>query len=166
MLSRLRLLLLLLFVAKVNAQEVCVTYDFEEDFYEEFAYNRLVCDGQLEWTLGFYNETGISPPNPKSHTFIAPSFVQQSCVSSFPFDLTTGGRVEVNVMMDSPTGTSQIMALVQGVAENDGNDVVIGQGILISTQDAPISTDGLYTIQVTWFASGTYFAYVSINCSL
>lgn len=151
------LVILLLCMTEVYTQ-VCVTHDFEANFDELFTYDRDVCSGQDTWSVGLYDDVGIPQPYPGSQTFLSASSVQQSCVSSAgTFTLDTGGTLEVNALIDSSSGTSFVTVLVQG-----GDGGVLGQGQLLSTEAASISTaDGVYTIQITWVSSGTYDAYVS-----
>ncbi|KAG7300356.1 hypothetical protein JYU34_015956 [Plutella xylostella] len=154
------LALLICVSSYVNSQE-CLTYNFEENFYEFFS----SCGDDSEiWSTGFYEDLGIESPHPLSTTFIKPGQNGQrpSCVSSGTFPVRADGKFEIQAYMKSASGTEQIIVIVFGEQEEE-NDATLGVAVLSADVDG-VSGDGFYNFEVNWSVSGDkmYNGYVSL----
>ncbi|XP_034833587.2 uncharacterized protein [Maniola hyperantus] len=137
--------------------EDCVTVDFENNFEDNFTNNNTECTGRSAWNIRQYSSVNIDSPHPRSAKFIAP---QQgfSCVSSFKFPMTTGGRLEVNLYMMSTSQVDQLTTVVfhsivggndislsRTFFNNESSDFVPGWQTLNITVDGPERFEGYIT---------------------
>lgn len=99
------------------SDDKCTTYNFEEDFDQSFDADKGPCLGlPNKWNLGRYSTSGIEPPNKRSTKFMSPEISPQvSCVSSFNFNISNGGIIELLVFTKNAQATDQIVILVQTV---------------------------------------------------
>nr|XP_021181869.2 uncharacterized protein LOC110370405 [Helicoverpa armigera] len=137
--------------------EPCVSYNFETEFDVLFNSDRGLCTGFTQWDLNKYSTLPIEQPSSESLKFITPQ-AEISCISSFPFEVTAGGIVEVNVYMESGSNSDQIAVLVSKI-EDEANDVVIGSSVLTPLDGT--YTDGWQSLKIQLLGVGTFKAYVS-----
>ncbi|KAJ8714681.1 hypothetical protein PYW07_002906 [Mythimna separata] len=137
--------------------EECVAYNFESDFEELFDSDRGLCTGFSRWKLDQYTSLPIDHTSSESLQFISPQeFI--SCISSFPFEASNGGVVEVNVYIQSAVPNDQITVLVNKIVD-EASDVVIG-----SAGVSPLSSnyaEGWQVLRIVLSASGTFNGYIS-----
>ncbi|CAG9133211.1 unnamed protein product [Plutella xylostella] len=153
---------LLICVSSYVKSQECLTYNFEENFYEFFS----SCGDDSEiWSTGFYEDLGIESPHPLSTTFIKPGQNGQrpSCVSSGTFPVRADGKFEIQAYMKSASGTEQIIVIVFGEQEEE-NDATLGVAVLSAAVDG-VSGDGFYNFEVNWSVSGDkmYNGYVKFQ---
>lgn len=137
--------------------EDCIAYNFESDFEALFDNDRGLCTGFTRWQLNKYTTLPIDHPSSESLKFISPQ-EYISCVSSFPFEASNGGVVEVNIYMEAAELTDQITVLVNKIAD-EASDMVIG-----SAGVSPLVSnyaDGWHVLKIVLSGSDTFNGYVS-----
>ncbi|KPI98338.1 hypothetical protein RR46_09554 [Papilio xuthus] len=153
----LKCVVLILVYSSVVFCDECVSYNFEEDFEDLFTSNEGVCTDMRTWNIGDYRSLAIDSPHPSSSQCILPSD-QLSCVSSFRFTMTSGGRVEANVYMVSFSPVDQVSFVVNEIVPG-GNDAAVGT-IVLSSMD-PNFVNGWHVLRVTLTGRGTYNAFIT-----
>lgn len=110
-----------------DSEEICVTYDFETGFENLFTTDKRLCDGFVTWSLGNYSSIGMGGIHAGSDSFLTPNILQ-SCIASFPFAMTPGGTVEVNVYVEPATSLDHVIVLAKKLVP-EGVDTVAGMYI-------------------------------------
>lgn len=152
----LRKLFLLTLLVSHAFSESCVTYSFENDFYENFS-NLGLCIDYRFWTVGTYDSIDVTAPHERSTSFIRP-LEQLSCVSSFMFPMTNGGILEVLIYMKADNQNEHITVLANQYVQN-GDDTTLGTAGISPL--APNYEDGWHKLVVNLNSQGTSMCYVS-----
>ncbi|CAH0687692.1 unnamed protein product [Spodoptera exigua] len=135
----------------------CVTNDFGLNFYDSFTNGNPVCAGMATWSLGNYSVAGVESPHQETDLFITPD-ENLSCISSYDFEMTAGGILEIYVYMDSKSQRDQIVALANEVSST-GKTIVTGTEIL--TPLNPDYFNGWHVLRLHLISNGIFSGYVS-----
>ncbi|XP_045775579.1 uncharacterized protein LOC123874350 isoform X1 [Maniola jurtina] len=139
--------------------EDCVTEDFENNFEDNFTSNNTECTGFFTWDIKQYSSVDIDSPHPESTSFITPQ-PGVSCVSSFKFPMTTGGRLQVNLYMMSTSLVDQLTIIIyQSIL--GGNDITINR-VFHSNMSSEF-VPGWQTINMTIDGPARFEGYVTFN---
>lgn len=136
--------------------ESCVTYTFEDDFYDQFT-DLGICGDYVFWESGTYDTIDITGQNEYSTTFIRP-LESLSCVSSFLFPMTAGGKLEVLIYMEAKNINDQVTVVANQYVENGAHTTL---GLTGLSPLAPNYNDGWHTLIVNLSSQGTSLCYVS-----
>lgn len=150
------LLILLVAIAAIKCEN-CVTYDFGSNFDDSFNNGNSLCTGMATWQVGSYSTLNVPSPNNETDMFITPDGTL-SCVSSYGFEMRSGGIVEVYVYMESTSQRDQIVVLANEVS-NSGNNVVTGTAML-----TPLSNNyfnGWHVLRINLYGTGIFSGFVS-----
>lgn len=148
-----RLILIVVYFVLCDA---CVRYNFEDGYADRFTNNFGLCISYPMWTLENYKDIEKIPPHRLSEKFISPGS-QLSCVTSFLFDATEAGMIEINAYMET-SGTSDQLSIManERTAGSDVGHVWLGPAV------TPNFVSGWHMLQIKMTGSGNYTAYVSI----
>ncbi|KAH9629754.1 hypothetical protein HF086_009881 [Spodoptera exigua] len=118
----LKLLILVIFVSYV-ASDLCVKYDFEEN-YDDILGNYGPCSSDMmsEWILDEYNNLGLNSPHERSTKFITPTRGVLSCWSSFLFTMSPRGTLQVKLYMNSDFNSDFLQILA--VQDNEESEAL------------------------------------------
>lgn len=152
-----KIIFILLLAISATKCDNCVTNDFGLNFYNSFTNDNPVCAGMATWSLGNYSVAGINSPNAETDSFITPD-ENLSCISSYDFEMTAGGILEIYVYMDSKSQRDQIVALANEVS-NTGKTIVTGSEIL--TPLNPAYFNGWHVLRLRLSSNGVFSGYVS-----
>ncbi|KAJ2949497.1 hypothetical protein O0L34_g15420 [Tuta absoluta] len=143
-----------------NSTDFCVTYNFEDSFYDSFSGVGMCTNlpSVGNWTLGNYSTTSVELPHPDSTSFISPSTIM-SCTSSFTFPMRSGGIFEVNVYMDANEPSNELLIFVNEVVEGGADTQV---ALIPLTPNLPIYQEGWNTLTAILGGNGTYDGYVTL----
>lgn len=139
-------------------EDECITYNFENDVQELLTNNYDVCNGNALWSIGSYASSPINSPNPSSHTFISPT-ASYSCVTSFPFPVTSGGIIEVNIYLALVASSDRLTILVH----QESNGRTVGNYIVAGSNTD--SAGRWLTAHINVYGTGNFNAYVSTNAA-
>lgn len=147
-----------LFITSVVCDE-CVRYTFEEGNFEDLFDNMAApCFGMPKWEEQDYSSISLDRPHDSSETFISP-LASFSCVSSYPFTMSVGGIIEVNVYMNG--GSSSFLNVLASQINLDGDDGTAGSAMY--NPSSPDYFPGWHTLRftVSTTSSGNFDGYVS-----
>lgn len=143
---------------KVGLEEICVPVNFE-DGLENFDFSSGPCAPvRGVWKVDHYADSYIHPPHPSSRTFITQTNEDEvSCTTSFDFQATTTGIVEVTFYMKIK-GTD-FLHLTVNRRQADGN---LAQTTQVNFGSGNINNDEFNTVRiVVESGAGTFNASVS-----
>lgn len=139
-----------------GACDECVNYNFESDFEDLFT-NEGLCVGLSTWTQSTYSTIDVTSPHEYAETFIMPG-TDLSCVTSFPFSMTSGGTINVNLFISDTNASNMIQVLAEQITAT-GNNPTMGFG-----STSPIDANfvmGWQTLTFTLIGSDTFEGRVS-----
>lgn len=146
---------------KVGENVTCVTVNFENGL-ENFDHYTGQCQTiRSSWEVGQYADINIPPPHESSTTFIRSDGT--SCVSSFQFQISATGTLEITFYMltvdDFP---NEYLSVIVNEIRDTGNDVQANFEIF-SLSTPGVINHSWNTKNITVGSSGTYWGFVSIE---
>lgn len=142
--------------AEVELVHTCIPVNFENGL-EKFDSTKQPCSlATGEWDVGHYTDIGINSPYELSTTFIRSSTL--SCTSSFDFELSESGTVEVTFFMSTQTLSEFLNIIVNEIQEN--GVVAVANQILFNSITPDINV-GWNTIRFNVERQGNFRGYVS-----
>lgn len=148
---------LILTICSIAICDECVVYDFEQGFENMFNNNTSLCTGMIMWSVGNYENLGIASPHTNSTKYMYPR-TTLSCSSSFIFQVTSSGVVEVNIFMEPESPSDQITIFMHRVIPNSNHPVV---GSFMTIASGSNFVPGWRTAAIVLSGSNSYDAYVS-----
>ncbi|XP_004926755.1 uncharacterized protein LOC101742057 [Bombyx mori] len=136
------------------ARSECIQFTFESGI-GLYGNDSAMCSPFPIWNLGTYSSIEVETPHVKSTHFVEPND-RTSCFTSPKIQMENGGRLEINVFVDSVVGRDISLSVV--VSENVPN----GVDSIVAVSNLPQSTTpGWHVLSANIVGSVAFEGYVN-----